>query len=270
MNRYFRLLRLGNGIMGIIGVVIGAFVAIGFDISDHATDIVIASLSVVIFMGGGNALNDYIDREIDKVAHPERPLPKGEIRPKDALTIGIGMLLASVVISMASMSIMITGMVILAAMFMISYELWLKQRGFIGNLTIAVLTGMTFLFGGIVVGYPEANLIIALMAVIVSIGREIAKDIEDVDSDEGRNTLPMLVGKGNASMIASIMFIIGPILSILPIIDGTFGWLYLLVIVADAMFIYIAFLIFHDAHRAQKIAKTAMLVALLAFILGVI
>ena len=77
MNRFLRLFRFGNGIMGILGVIIGAFIAVGFDIGEHAVNLIIASAVVMIFMAGGNSLNDYVDREIDRTAHPDRPLPAG-------------------------------------------------------------------------------------------------------------------------------------------------------------------------------------------------
>ena len=270
MNKYLRLFRFGNGIMGIVGTLVGAFIAVGLDITDHYVNLAISCLVVLSFMAGGNSLNDYIDIEIDRIGHPDRPLPMGEIRPRTALILGIsGMLLAGI-LSLFTGSLLVTCTLLIAAVMMISYELVLKQRGFVGNLTIAVLTGMIFLFGGAVVDNIEANYIIALMAVLVSIGREITKDIEDMGSDEGRATLPMKIGMRNASILAAIFFIAGPALSIWPLIDQSFGWLYCIVLVADAIFIYTAFIIFRNAKKAQKFAKIAMLIALIAFILGVL
>ena len=271
VNRYLRLFRLGNGVMGILGVAIGAFIAVGMDLLDYWVNLVISCFVVLSFMAGGNSLNDYIDKELDKTAHPDRPLPMGEISPKAALNLGIvGLVLASL-LSLFMMSFLVTGIVIIATLLMVSYELFLKQRGFAGNIVIAVLTGMLFLFGGSIVDNIEGNIVIAAMAILVSIGREIAKDIEDIESDkESRKTLPMMIGIKNATIVASAFFIAGPILSVYPLIAGTFGWLYCLVFVADAIFIYTALIIFRKAHTAQKLAKTAMAIALVAFILGVI
>lgn len=270
MNKYLRLFRFGNGVMGILGVIIGAFMAVGFGIADHLENLLISCFLIISFIAGGNSLNDYIDRDIDKTAHPDRPLPMGEIAPRTALILGVAGLAIACILSTIMMDPVVTALVILAAIFMVSYELFLKQRGFVGNIVIAILTGAIFLFGGAVVGNIEGNLIIAAMAVMVSIGREIAKDIEDMDSDEGRKTLPMMIGKRNAAIIAAFFFILGPVLSIWPLVDHTFGWLYCTVFIADAIFIYSAFLIFSKAKAAQKMAKIAMFVALVAFVLGVI
>ena len=153
---------------------------------------------------------------------------------------------------------------------MVLYETMLKQRGFIGNITIAVLTGMVFLLGGSIVFHMENCIEVAGMAALVTVGREITKDIEDMEGDVGRHTLPMAIGKRNAGIVAAIFYIAGPVLSILPLIDHSMGPLYPVVFVADAMFIYAAFILFNDPHRSQKMAKYAMMVALVAFILGAV
>jgi len=270
VNRFLRLFRFGNGIMGILGVLIGAFIAVGFDIGDHVQNLIISCGIILAFMAGGNSLNDYIDREIDKTAHPDRPLPKGEIAPRTALYIGISGLIIASLLSVVMMSLIVTAAVAIAAVLMVSYELFLKQRGFVGNIVIAILTGMIFLFGGAVVNNIEGNIVIAAMAALVSVGREIAKDIQDMSSDEGRTTLPMMIGVKRACIVAAAFFILGPVLSVWPLVDQTFGWLYCLVFVADAIFIYSAFIIFRKADVSQKAAKIAMLIALIAFVLGVI
>lgn len=271
MNKYLRLFRLGNGVMGVFGLLIGAFISAGLDIAEHAQDLAIASVLVLIFIAGGNSLNDYVDRELDKIGHPDRPLPRGEIPPRRALHLGVGSLVIACLLSLLIGSPSVTVLVVAAAAMMIAYEVYLKQRGAIGNLAISILTGMLFLMGGAVTGDVQKTIVIALMAMLVSIGREIAKDIEDMDSDLGRRvTLPMRIGVGKTASIGAVFFIAGPVLSIYPLIAGMFGMLYGIVLVADAMFIYCACLLFTDAHRSQKVAKYAMLIALVAFILGVV
>lgn len=81
MNRYFKLFRFENNVMGIVGVIVGAFIASGLNILDYWVSITISCIIVFMFMAGGNALNDYVDRDIDINAHPERPIPQGKITP---------------------------------------------------------------------------------------------------------------------------------------------------------------------------------------------
>lgn len=281
MYRYLRLFRFGNSILGIVGVIVGAFIASGLGILEYWVSIVISCSIVFVFMAGGNALNDYIDRDIDLIAHPDRPIPRGEISPSVAKNLGVIFMILAVAIGVISqiaswhMDFLFwdstsTAIVIIASLLMISYEVFLKQKGFVGNVTIAVLTGMLFLLGGAVCGNIGPVIPMAVMAVLVNIGREISKDIEDKDSDEGRITLPMKIGNRNASVIACISFLAGVLLSALPLINGSMNIFYSVVFAADAMFIYAAFIVFKSAHKAQKTAKLAMAFALLAFVIGVI
>lgn len=270
MNKYLELFRLENGIIGIVGVAVTGWIAAGTDMLPYWGNILLACLTVVLFIAGGNGLNDYIDREIDKVSHPERPLPSGRMEPKDALRVSVACLVLSFISSIPQMNIAAIAIVGIAVVLMVLYETVLKQRGLIGNITIAVMTGMVFLLGGAIVGRMTNCIEVAGMAALVTVGREIVKDIEDMEGDVGRHTLPMAIGKKNAGIVAAVFYIAGPVLSVLPLIQHSMGPLYPVVFAADAMFIYAAFILFNNPHRSQKTAKAAMMVALVAFILGAI
>ena len=269
MNRYLQLFRPGNAVMGIVGVTVASFMASGTGIADKWINLLISALIVFMFIAGGNSLNDSIDAEIDKTAHPERPIPSGRMTVAEARRAGYVLLAGSVLASFLTLDPVCIAIVAIACALMLAYELRLKQRGFVGNLTIAALTGMTFLMGGAVVGNAEGNAIVSLMAMLVSVGREISKDMEDMESDEGRSTLPMKIGLKRSAAFAAVFFVAGPALSVVPMILSSYGHLYYLVIIADLMFVYCAYAVFKDSHKAQSIAKKAMAVALVAFILGV-
>jgi len=49
----------------------------------------------VLVYAAGMVLNDHADRHRDALVRPERPLPRGEVTPAAALTLGIGMLVAA-------------------------------------------------------------------------------------------------------------------------------------------------------------------------------
>ncbi len=270
VNKYLQLFRTGNAVMGIVGVAVASFMAAGTDIADAWVNLLISAVVVFMFICGGNALNDYIDYEIDKTAHPERPIPSGRMTRKAALYAALVMLGGSVVVSFLTIDLECILIVVVASILMVAYEMALKQRGFVGNVTIAVLTGMMFLLGGAVVGDAADNVVVALMALLVSVGREVAKDIEDMESDEGdRLTLPMRIGPRKAAALACVFFVAGPVLSVAPMVWGSYGPLYYTVVVADAIFVYCAAIVFSSPHKAQKFAKLAMVVALVSFILGV-
>ena len=78
MNAVLKLLRPLNCIMGAIGVFIGALIGVGLDLftPDHYLNVISAAVVAAFFMASGNILNDYFDREVDRINHPDRPIPK--------------------------------------------------------------------------------------------------------------------------------------------------------------------------------------------------
>jgi len=254
--------------MGVVGLIVSAFIAVGTELINYWQDIAIASLVVLFFIAAGNTLNDYIDRDVDRIAHPQRPIPSGRVKAETALGLAVGAFVFSLAISFF-LSPEATAVVIIAIALMLAYEIKFKRVAMIGNIMIALLTSMLFILGGVIVGEVSNILAIAGMAWVVTVGREITKDIEDMKGDFDRKTLPLVIGARNASLVAAICYIIGVTLSIQPAIEGIFNQLYLpVVLVADAIFIYSALILFSNPYKGQKFAKTGMMVALLAFILG--
>jgi len=270
MNKYLRLFRPVNATIASFSVLIAAFMAAGTSMVDYWENLIIGVLIVFTFVAGGNSLNDYIDVEIDRTAHPDRPVVTGEISPKNARNVALVMLALSVILSLLTRDVYCIAIVFVADVLMFSYETFLKQRGFVGNLTIALLCGLVFVLSGALVGDVTANIAVGGMAALVTVGREIAKDIEDMESDIGRKTLPMSIGVRNASIVASIFFIAGPVLSWYPLYQDPNSYMYYSVFLADIVFFYCAYKVLSDPHKAQKTAKIGMLFGLLAFILSAI
>lgn len=108
---------------------------------------------------------------------------------------------------------------------------------------------------------------------MATLGREIAKDIEDIKGDKGRYTLPMKLGTKNAGIMASSSIAMGVIISPIPLISGVFsgeGSMFYIpvIVVADAIFIYCIFLLLRGKSNASTPIKGTMLVALLSFLIG--
>ncbi len=273
MNKYAQLFRLGNCVMGIVGLVLGSWIASGTAIGEELVPVALASGVVFTFIAAGNSLNDYMDREVDKSAHPERPIPSGRLTALAARNIAAALFTISFALSLPLyiffndwISVLI---VVSAIIIMIAYELRLKREGLSGNLCIAWLTGALFLLGGAVVGQLEKTIAVGSMAFLATLGREIVKDIQDMAGDFDRRTLPQRIGPRRAGFIASASFVAAVLLSFEPVILNIFGIGYLItVLFADAIFIYCSIVHFQNPRRGQSLAKYGMLVALIAFLLG--
>lgn len=273
MKAHLQLLRSINCVMVAAAVIIGALVARGIGgISDHYLDLGLASIVAFLFTGAGNSLNDYYDRDTDLINHPTRPIPQGKIRPKSALALAMILFIVSVILSVF-INIMAFLVVVSNLVVMLSYEVFFKAKGAFGNLTISWLTATTFLFGGASVIAIEKTFILAILAFLATLGREIAKDIEDIKGDEDRFTLPMRYGIKNAAIIASSSMALGVMVSPMPLMTGVFsggGSMYYMpvIMVADAIFIYCIFILLRGKSNASTPIKGAMLIALLAFLAG--
>jgi len=268
VNKYLQLFRIGNCIMGIVGLMMGLWVAAGFDIVDHSWPILFGAGVVFFFIAAGNSLNDFIDREVDKQGHPERPIPSGRMTPRTVLQVSAFCFIISLAFSLflnwQSMII-----VVVAVSLMLLYELRTKKAGFSGNLTIAGLTAMLFLLGGTMVDALDRTYVLALLAGLATLGREVIKDIEDMEADFDRNTLPKRIGVRNAGIVGGSAIVGAVLLSPLPYLESNFGLQYLAAVsVADAIFIYAAVVQLRSPKQGQRYAKYGMLVALVAFLLG--
>ncbi len=267
VNPYIKLYRPVNNIMASLAVVAGAFIAVGTGITGEWKNVLLAALVVFLFTGGGNALNDYVDRETDRRNHPERPIPSGKIGAKTALRLGILSLILPLPIGffINAEAVLIIAM---AEALMISYEFSFKKKGLPGNMEISILVGMLFLFGGASVGNAERTLIFSIMASFATFGREIVKDIEDMGGDTDRRTLPKRIGREKAGLVGAGAFMAAVSLSAIPYGRG-FGIAYLAIVnVADIIFFYTAYLALTDAKKSQRTAKLAMLIGLIAFLAG--
>jgi len=264
------LFRVGNCAMGALGTLLAAVVCVGVEgLEDYVPEIVLSMTVVVLFTAAGNSLNDYFDRETDKVAHPRRPIPSGRVRPSVALGLSAALFALAQALSLL---VNLWSVIIVAAsiLVLVAYEELLKAEGFAGNLAISWLTGALFLFGGAAVERLDLAWILAALAFLATLGREIVKDIQDIEGDRGtRHTLPMRLGARSAGMVASASFFAAVALSPVPYLLELLSWPYVPgVAVADGIFIYCALIHFRIPEKGQKVAKLAMLVALLAFLLG--
>jgi geranylgeranylglycerol-phosphate geranylgeranyltransferase len=259
--------------MSAVGVGIGGLVAVGAGVwGEFAWPLFFAALAAALSTAGGNALNDLADRETDKVNHPDRPLVTGAVSVSEATNFTVGAFVAAAAFGLVSVACFVIVLVNAGVMYL--YESRLKSRGLSGNLVIAYLVGSIFLFAGFAVF--RANLVpllrttvLAFLAFLTTLGREITKDIEDMAGDVDRRTLPQRIGALPAGRVAAGALLAGVALSVVPWVAGILAWPYgVVVLPADGMFIYAAFYSAARPSLSQRVTKYAMVMALIAFLAG--
>jgi geranylgeranylglycerol-phosphate geranylgeranyltransferase len=237
-----------------------------------------AALAAFLVTGAGNVLNDFYDAELDKKAHPERPIPSGEVSPKSAwnfaMTLFAGGLILAVLVNWICVIFVFVNTGLL-----FTYERSLKAKGLSGNITISYLTASVFLFGGASIVSFVFVPILFLLALLANVSREITKDIEDMEADAAyRRTLPMILGRSLAARTAGKYLKAAVVLSFLPLIiflwPGAITMMMVkvmgyiaVVIVADFFFLSSIGIISINPHEAQFYMKVGMMVAMIAFFL---
>ena len=209
MNPYLALTRPGNMILTAIAVIAGSFIAAGPEIMDFQIEVAICCVCSMILVGGGNALNDYNDRETDKENHPERPIPSGSISADTASIYAQALLGSGLLILLFALENKMPFVIALIGILLLTaYENGLKAAGISGNITVGLMSGAVFLFAGMAVNDPGPTLWMFGLAVLATITREIIKDIQDLEGDRDRRTLPANIGIENSMRVAILFLLI--------------------------------------------------------------
>ncbi|MEF8852188.1 MAG: geranylgeranylglycerol-phosphate geranylgeranyltransferase [Haloarculaceae archaeon] len=251
----------------------GSLTAIGAVVAGAGTQYVpvaTATVTTVLAVAAGNAINDYFDREIDSINRPDRPLPRGEVSPRGALAFAVILfgLATALALTLPLVAIVIAGINLAA---LVAYTELFKGLPGVGNAIVAYLVGSTFLFGGAAVGKLEGVVVLAFLAAASTFTREVIKDVEDIvgDREEGLRTLPIVLGERRSLWVATAVLGVAVAASPLPYLLDVFGVVYLILVVpADAVMLSACYESFSDPTDGQTHIKYGMFLAAGAFVVG--
>jgi geranylgeranylglycerol-phosphate geranylgeranyltransferase len=230
---------------------------------------------------GAFALNDYFDVEVDtKNNRLDRPIVRGDVSKNEALWLAIATSLFGIVAMYFTGSVGAVIVTIILVLFGALYNAKLKEYGIWGNLYISFTMAAPFLFGSLLFANgAHVLLIIAAIAFLVGLGREIMKGIMDMEGDALRNvrTVARTWGPDRAKYTAMVLYGAGILLSPAPLFinDQKFHMspLYgISAFVSVVILAYVCYTLFmsHDVStigRARKTTLASMAVALLGVLL---
>jgi len=255
--------------LGVISVYVGGFVA-GAAYNDP--NLLLAMIVTFFITAGSMTFNDYFDWKIDKINHPERPVPRGVLKPVEMLYFTIVLFTIGIAISYF-INLLCFGIVILSIIVLFIYEKYSKNISISGNITVAFVSAISFTFGGASVGNPYSSLILSLIAFFIIVSREIIMDIRDSEGDKlFRKTLPMQIGKKPALYIATVFLLAAVVLLPVPYFLYILnGWYLLAIIPVGIITLYAMFHAYLDIKNVDKTAslmRIALAIGLIAFIAG--
>lgn len=270
---FFILARPLNVLIGMISIFIGALVT---GTIQPVNKVLLASLSGGLITAAANSINDYFDIEIDKINKPNRPVASGKISLKQAYIFSMFLfVLGCIVAYFVNWKALIVA--VSSSILLYFYSARLKRTILWGNLTVSFVSGLAFIYGGIAVDRFKIALIPAIFALFYHLGREIIKDIEDIEGDkaDGIVTFPIKFGAKKALALASIVYTVLIILTLVPYLLKIFGIYYLLVVlfIVDSIVILSLISIWrnpvqHHLSKISLILKLNMFGGLIAVYLG--
>lgn len=274
MIYYIKLIRPLNCLITFLTVIVAAFIA--SENSFPFAIIVSGAIAAFLVAAAGNVINDYFDVEIDKIAHPDRPLITGNIEKKRALYFYLILNVIAILISYF-ISLVVFGIVVLSAVLLLLYSFTLKRVILFGNFTVAWLTGMVFLFGGVLAGNIYAAVVPAIFAFMINFIREIVKDIQDIKGDlnAGIITFPSRFGIDKTMVIIFVLTITLILITFHPFIFSYYRIEYFLVImiIVNPVLVYFLKSLYNNnspenLKKLSGVLKLNMLFGLIAIYLG--
>lgn len=209
LESLLKLTRFGN--LLIIGL--AQYFTAGFLIgTDTLNDLKLFLLcaSTVMIAAAGYVINDYYDVKIDYINKPERVVI-GKNIPRRYAILFHGILSGSGIFLGLLVSWRIGAINVLSVFLLWLYSNNLKRLPFIGNLVVALLTGLSIWV--VDAQYKTGSaliLIYASFAFFMTLVREIIKDMEDLKGDDtfGCKTLPIVWGIRKTKFLIYLILII--------------------------------------------------------------
>jgi geranylgeranylglycerol-phosphate geranylgeranyltransferase len=274
MKPYITLIRPVNFVITAASIYVSCLLAGGTQ--EQFLAMLFASLGGACIGAGGMVINDFFDIEIDRINKPHRPLPSGAVSKFDALMFyagisGIGLIMSAY----STRTALIIAFVAVPVIFLYSQRY--KSTPLFGNLLVGTLTGVAFIYGGAAVDNITKAIMPAVFAFLINVGREIIKDMEDVEGDARLNavTFPVKFGMKKAGNLATGFLAAVVIATIVPYAIGMYGTEYFIAVNAgvNTVIVYVVYALRKDQssrnlNLLSNLLKWDMLVGLGAIYLG--
>ena len=271
---YIKITRPLNVLITFLVVVVAILIS-----QNERTDlctILLASIAASLVAAAGNIVNDIYDIESDKISHPNRVLVLGKLNKTEVKLEYLILNFISAIISI-NLSQTLFAIVFISALLLFIYSAYLKKIPLIGNIVIALLTGLAFIYGGFTSGNPVAAIVPAVFAFLINLIREIVKDIQDIEGDTkaGVITFPIKFGFKKSKILILIITISLILYTLYPFITELYKIEYFVVVMVFVNPLLILSLKFlFDSKKENNLSvvsnmlKLNMVLGLIAIYLG--
>jgi len=255
-------------------------------------------LASVLIAAAGYIINDYFDLDIDQINKPDKVVVNAVISRRWVIFWHMFLSMVGLYCTMFALQFSAYWHLILANMFSVIF-LWvystsLKKQLLIGNVLISLLTawviGILYFSKYPLSNFPESNypyqqnlrffrlsILYAGFAFVISLIREVIKDLEDIEGDRkyGCRTMPIVWGVNASKVFVSVwLIVLIATLVILQLYVIQLGWwfsiLYCLIMIVSPL-IYVFQKLYkantaEDFHHLSVIIKLVMFTGILSMI----
>lgn len=272
---YIRIIRPVNFFIAFLSIYVSVIIAdksLAFSFTSF-----FGSLAGALIGGAGMVINDYFDYEIDKINRPKRPIPSGKISLRSALVYYFFLnLVALILVSQTNIYAFLIALISIVLIFFYSYKL--KSKGVIGNFVVGLMTGLAFIYGGVIGRNIVPLLFPFIFGLLINFAREILKDVEDIEGDRIKNlsTFPIIYGENTALKVCNFLIVLTILSTFIPYLLKIYNVYYLLIILfgVNLPLVYSIKIIKNkpDRLKLRKIShliKYEMIIGLIAIYIGV-
>lgn len=269
---FYQISRPLNALTGALAVVLGGYVAQ----TGEWGRVALAAVATVLVTAAANAWNDYRDIEIDKINQPHRALPSGLISPRAAWVFSLVMtglaILCAAFINLPAFLIAVVSSILLYI-----YSWRLKSTVLVGNVTVAAISALSAVFGGIAAGNAIPSLWLAAIIATAILGREVLKTLADYEGDlrQQCQTIATAWGKRPARIVFYLLAAATSLVMLLPYLLELYRPVYAYIVAFGVypVMIYVIMRVTRHAtgsqlERLSQIMKYDFLVWFIAVLLG--
>ncbi len=273
---YITIIRPLNVILGGVTIVISSFIV---QYNGPISYVFFAVLVVMFYTAGANTLNDYFDYKIDKINRPDRAISSGLVLRNHAIIFSLFAFILGTLFALQLNKNSQLVSVGVSLPLIIGYNAKLKNFPLIGNIVVALILSLSFIYAGFVFDNIKPLIIPALLAFGLTLIREIVKDMADVIGDKAvaLKTFPIIYGENKTIVLCTTLSALLGIGSFMPFITGYYNIFYgiLLILTVEIPLAVVVILLLNKpniatAKRSAKLLKFSTLGGLFSIYIGTI
>jgi len=226
---------------------VGACVTVG-----KLPSIKVTLLVLFIPMMGWTAglyLSDYLDRKLDAIQKPHRPIPSGRIRPKEAIIVGASFAIAGFFLTFL-LTLYDVILVFVVALLVFLYAHISKSHGLSGNINRGLVTVAAYFFGVFATNtsFSSIPLYVWLLSIVFLLhdtNSNLVGAIRDIEGDKkgGYQTIPVKYGVKNSVLFSLLLTAVWlPVSLILPWYYQFVSFGFYLVMIIDVCILFILYI----------------------------